>query len=94
MIHDCKFTEGADIIPVQRGLSVHIPDALDYGRIKDTSVPSQYNGQKVVSEVGQRVAEPFDVIEFDRTYTRIRKQINDAEFLKNKDKEKDKDKDK
>lgn len=85
MIHNCKSHAGADILSVQRGLAVHIPDALDYGRIKDTSVSSQYNSQKSLAEVGQRIAEPFDVIEFDRTYTRIRKQINDAEYAKEKE---------
>lgn len=78
----CEFRQGADILETQSGLATSIPDAIDYGRIKDTSVPSSYNGQKNLTEVGERVREPFDVIEFDRTYTKVRKQINDAEYEK------------
>jgi hypothetical protein len=78
----CKYQAGADILATQSGLATSIPDAMDFGRIKDTSVPSQYNGQKNLDDVGQRIAEPFDVIEFDRTYTKIRKSINASEFAK------------
>ncbi len=82
----CEYREGADILRTQEGLQTNIPESIDYGRIKDTSVPSNYNMQKDLAEVGMRVREPFDVIEFDRTYTRIRKSINDAEFEKKKEK--------
>lgn len=82
----CKFKQGADILATQSGLAASIPDAIDYGRIKDTSVPSSYNGQKSLKEVGQRIGEPFDIIEFDRTYTRVRKSINDSEYERSKDK--------
>lgn len=86
----CKFVSGVDILETQQGLATDVPDAIDYGRIKDTSVPSQYNGQKSVAEIGQRIAEPFDVIEFDRTYTKIRKSINDHAYEQSRGKEKDK----
>ena len=83
----CKFNKKCDIVQTVPGLQVNIPDAIDYYRIKDTSVPSQYNGQKLTSEVGNRLAEPFDVIEYDRAYTRIRKNIKDMEYEKNRNKE-------
>ena len=85
----CKFRKGADIAETVQGLAVNVPQAIDYSRIKDTSVPSSYNGQKDVAEVGERIREPFDVIEYDRSYTRLRKYINDSEYQKkqeNKDK--------
>lgn len=88
MKQKCHFRTGADILATQAGLQVSIPAAIDYGRIKDTSVPSQYNGQKSLNEVGTRIAEPFDVIEFDRTYTKIRKSINDAEYERKKNEQK------
>lgn len=81
----CKFKSGADILETQPGLATVISDAIDFGCIKDTSVPSSYNGQKALKEVGQRIGEPFDIIEFDRTYTKVRKSINDAEFAKKKE---------
>lgn len=83
----CKFESGRDIVKTVSGLQTDVPSALDYSRIKDTSVPSSYNGQKTTAEVGERVREPFDVIEFDRSYTRIRKQINDSEFAKKSEKD-------
>lgn len=86
MKQTCKFNKMSDITETVQGLAVNIPVALDYSRIKDTSVPSSYNGQKDVDEVGERVREPFDVIEYDRSYTRLRKYINDSEFEKTKGK--------
>lgn len=73
----CKHHPRKDIQAVVPGLQVDIPDSLDYNRIKDTSVPAHYNGQKETSEIGSRIYEPFDVIEYDRSYTRIRKEIRD-----------------
>lgn len=73
----CKFRSGADILETVQGLQCSIPDAIDFFRIKDTSCPSSYNGQKNLDEVGLRIREPFDVIEYDRSYTRLRKYINE-----------------
>lgn len=72
-----------------QGLQTSIPDAIDYFRIKDTSCPSNYNKQTNTSDVGRRVAEPFDVIEYDRAFTRLRKYMRD-EVAKDKDKEQSK----
>lgn len=77
-----KYHPKRDIAEVVPNLGVNIPDSLDYNRIKDTSVPAHYNGQKTTNEVGQRIYEPFDVIEYDRSYTRIRKEIRDAKNKK------------
>lgn len=71
----CKFVSGRDIVQTVPGLQVNISDSIDFHRIQDTSVPSMYNGQQDISEVGTRIREPFDVIEFDRTYTRIRHSV-------------------
>lgn len=73
----CKFRKGADIMETVQGLQTSIPDAIDYYRIKDTSCPSSYNNQKDLSDVGSRVKEPFDVIEYDRSFTRLRKYMKD-----------------
>lgn len=77
MIQNCHFRENADILQTVQGLQTSIPDAIDYFRIKDTSCPSNYNKQKDVSMVGDRVREPFDVIEYDRAFTRLRKYMKD-----------------
>lgn len=70
------------VVPSQ---GVVIPDALDYGRIQDTCVITDYNGQETVESVGHRVEQPFDVIEFERSYTRLRKYINDNESKREKE---------
>lgn len=75
MKHTCKFVSGRDIVQTVPGLQVNIPDSMDFHRIQDTSVPSMYNGQQSLDDVGTRIHEPFDVIEFDRTYTRIRHNV-------------------
>lgn len=82
-----KFVSGPDITETAQGLGVNIPDAIDYHRIQDTSVPSMYNGQQSLSDVGTRIREPFDVIEYDRSYTRVR-----AKVLADRDSKKDKEK--
>lgn len=73
----CKYNPKSDILEVVEGLSVNLDKALTSGEIRDTSVPAQYNMQKELAEVGSRVSEPFDVIEYERAYTRIRKLIKD-----------------
>lgn len=76
MKQECKFQSGRDIVQTVPGLQVSISDSIDYHRIQDTSVPSMYNGQQTFEDVGSRIHEPFDVIEYDRTYTRIRHKVN------------------
>lgn len=84
----CKYNKGCDITQTVSGLETSIPEAMDYGTIQDTSVPAAYNQQKKISEVGQRIAEPFDVIEYDRSYTKLRKYINDSEYERKRVEEK------
>lgn len=72
MLQAPKFQSGRDIARTVPGLQVDIPESMDYNRIKDTSVPSMYNGQKDLADVGMRIHEPFDAIEYDRAYTKIR----------------------
>lgn len=82
----CRYRKGHDILHVVPSQGVVIPDALDYGRIQDTCVHTDYNGQDSIGSVGTRVEQPFDVIEYDRSYTRLRKYINDKEKEKENNK--------
>lgn len=84
MIQICKYNKSADILHVVPSQGVVIPDALDYGRIKDTCVLTDFNGQDTLESVGRRIEQPFDVIEYERTYTRLRKYIKDEEAKKSK----------
>lgn len=78
MKQTCEFKKGADIMQTVPNLSVNINDGIMSGTIVDTCVPASFNGQNDVSEVGSRIKEPFDVIEFERSYTKLRKRINDS----------------
>ena len=75
----CRYSKQRDIMRVVPSQGVVIPDALDYGRIKDSCVHTDYNGQSTCAEVGTRIEQPFDVIEYERSYTKLRKYINDKE---------------
>lgn len=75
----CEFKKGADIMETQPCLAVDINDQLESGNIVDTCVPANYNEQKAIEEIGSRVRDQFDVIEFERSYTKLRKYINDNE---------------
>lgn len=75
MKQTCRFVSGRDIIQTVQGLQVNVPDTIDFHRIQDTSVPSQYNGQQSLEDVGVRIRDSFDVIEYDRSYTRIRHNV-------------------
>lgn len=76
MKQTCRFQSGRDIMQTVPGLEVKVSDSIDYHRIQDTSVPSMYNGQQTFEDVGSRIHEPFDVIEYDRAYTRVRHYHN------------------
>lgn len=80
MKQKCFFNKVADIMETRQGLGVVIPASLDSHQIVDTTSPSSYNGQTKLSDVGHRISEPFDVIEYDRAYTQAR-----AKVLKDKD---------
>lgn len=73
----CKKNPQSDIMETVPQLSVNVNDGIETGNIVDTCVPANYNGQSSIDEVGSRVREPFDVIEYERSYTRLRKFIND-----------------
>ena len=78
----CRYDKVRDIMKVVPSQGVVIPDALDYGRIKDMSVHTDYNGQNTIDSVGKRIEQPFDVIEFERSYTKLRKYIKDEDSKK------------
>ena len=82
----CKYCKDADITEVVEGLGVDMCNSLETGIIQDTSASVFHNMMKEFSEVGQVARDPFDIIEYDRSYSKFRKYVNDKEKDKNKDK--------
>lgn len=81
----CKFCKGADIVQVVPGLGVDVNQSIQSGIIQDTSAAVFHNMMKELGEVGMVARDPFDIIEYDRSYTKFRKYVNDKEKDKNKD---------
>lgn len=75
----CKYRKGADICEVQPGLGVDVAGAISSGVIKDTSAVVFHNMMKDISEIGQVARDNFDIIEYDRSYSKFRKFVNDKE---------------
>ena len=86
MIQECKFCKGADITEVVEGLGVDMNSALETGIIQDTSASVFHNMMKEFGEIGHVARDPFDIIEYDRAFSKFRKYVNDKEKDKNKDK--------
>lgn len=81
----CKYRKGADIAEVVPNLGVDVCNAIETGIIQDTSASVFHNMMTELGEVGIVAREPFDVIEYDRSYSKFRKYVNDTEKDKNKD---------
>lgn len=80
----CKFCKGADIAQVVPNLGVDVHQAIETGIIQDTSANVFHNMMKDLGEVGQVARDPFDIIEYDRAYSKFRKYVNDKENEKDK----------
>lgn len=70
----CKFNKAKDIQEFQRGLSPDIDLAIHSGVIPDTTAETSYNGLEG-DDIGRRIGENFDVIEYDRAFSRIKAKI-------------------
>lgn len=82
----CKYRKGADITEVVPNLGIDVASAIESGIIKDTSATVFHNMMKELGEIGIVARDPFDVIEYERSYTKYRKYVNDSEKNKVKDK--------
>lgn len=83
----CKYQKGRDIVEVVPNLGVDVCSAIESGIIQDTSASVFHNMIKELGEVGMVARDPFDIIEYDRAYSKFRKYVNGKE----KDKQNNKD---
>lgn len=79
MVQDCKYCKGVDITDVVPNLGVDVGNAIETGIIQDTSAKVFHNMMKDTSEIGIVVRDPFDVIEYERSYSMFRKFVEDEE---------------
>lgn len=83
MKQSCKFNKVTDIVAFQKGLSPDLNLAISSGVIPDTTSETSYNGLDDVSDIGHRVRDPFDVIEYDRAFSKVKARL-DAKTNKSK----------
>lgn len=79
MRQSCKFCKDKDIVEVVPGLGVDVNAAIETGVIKDTSATVFHNMMKELGEIGMVARDPFDIIEYEHSYAKFRKHVNDKE---------------
>ena len=82
----CEYCKGADITEVVEGLGVDVVNAIETGIIQDTSAKVFHNMMSELGEIGMVARDPFDIIDYDRSYSKFRKYVNDKEKENKKDK--------
>ena len=82
MVQDCTYSKGRDIISVVPGLGVDIRGAIEQGIIKDTSAAVFHNKIEKLDEVGIVARDMFDIVEYERSYTKFRRFVKDNESKK------------
>ena len=82
MLQRCKFRKGADIVATVPGLHVDLNNAIETGIIQDTSAQVFHNMMEKVEQVGVVARDVFDIIEYDRSYAKFRRLVEDDEKSK------------
>lgn len=82
----CVFCKGKDITEVVPGLEVDLGSAIETGIVQDTSALAFHNMMKDLAEVGQVARDQFDIIEYEHSYAKFRKHVNDKEKEKSESK--------
>ena len=82
MIQTCKYCKNADIVEVVPNLGVDVCNAIETGIIQDTSASVFHNMMKELGEVGMVARDPFDIIEYERSYSKFRNYVKDKESKK------------
>lgn len=75
----CKFNPVRDITPSNPALDLNLKQAIREGVVRDTSATAFYNMQKELGEVGARISDEFDFVEYDNALRKYRKRVEDEE---------------
>lgn len=77
MLQKCCFRKGADIVETVPGLAVDLNNAIETGIIQDTSASVYHNMMDKVEQVGIVARDVFDIIEYDRSYAKFRRYVDE-----------------
>lgn len=69
---NCRFKKGRDIIDVVPNSCPNITELIEKDAIQDKSVPALFNQIESVADIGGRVRNNFDILEYQSSITRIR----------------------
>lgn len=75
----CKFNDVRDITPTNPALDPDVFGSIRAGIVKDTATTTFYNMQTDPSEVGVRVNDLFDVIEYENALRLYRREVEDGD---------------
>lgn len=67
-----QYRAGRDIIPVVQSGAPDITELIEKDAIQDRSVPAQFNQIEDVADIGGRVRNRFDILEYNNSITKIR----------------------
>jgi len=67
-----KYRAGRDILPVEKADAVNITDLIEKDAIQDKSVPALFNAIETSADIGGRVRNQFDILEYQTSVSRIR----------------------
>lgn len=67
-----KYKKGRDILPVVNSNPHDITALIEKDAIQDKSVPAMFNQMEDVADIGGRVRNRFDILEYQNSVTRIR----------------------
>ncbi len=67
-----RYVAGRDIRPVVETGAQDITDLIEKDAIQDKSVPAQFNQIENVVDIGGRVRNRFDILEYNNSITKIR----------------------
>lgn len=73
-----RFRRGRDIMDVVPNQCPNITELLEKDAIQDKSVPSLFNQIEDFADIGMRVRNKFDILNYQTSFTRIRGARKDS----------------
>ena len=77
MLQVCKYSEPGSITPTNPDLVDDFKSSIREGVVRDTSSKVFYNMLKETGDIGPRLSDEFDFIEYDNAVRTYRKKLDD-----------------
>lgn len=74
MRQKCSFNKMTDIVAFRPGCAPDLNLAISTGIVPDSSSDNLYNSMEI-DDVGHRIEDSFDVLEYDKAYSRLKAKI-------------------